>query len=224
MKKFQKQIDLAIPILSTPSNDFCKNKIITKRPADTRGLVITLIPATLGDPLQAQDGKFYLRIRDEFKEMPYETLKRMFAGTVGPDLQPLFDNRLIQLKPDGSWKIPFILTNQSSTAARDTEVSVTINNETSCDQISGEGFIDESEVNPGRKIFMMDVKGPIYRGKNMLVGSLIVKMKKIKVPKRKLDLTIDIFSSNMRAKTYSMSIQLAKKGFSVKRIESRYLY
>ena len=49
-------------------------------------------------------------------------------------------------------------------------------------------------------------------------------MKKIKLSKRKLELNIDIFSSNMRAKTYTMIVQLAKKGFSVKKVSEKYLY
>ncbi|MCH7679724.1 hypothetical protein IID10_10235, partial [candidate division KSB1 bacterium] len=101
---------------------------------------------------------------DEFKEMPYETIKRMFSGTAGPDLEPLFNDRLVELQTDGSWKIPFILANTSSAAAKDTEVSVTINNPTFCEKISTETFIDQSKINPGKRIFMVNLNRPVHRG------------------------------------------------------------
>lgn len=224
IKTFKQQIDLAVSTSSTPNIDLYRSKILTKKPSDTKGLVIIFIPSTSGDPIQADDGKFYLRSRDEFVEMPYETVKRMFTGSSGPDLQPIFDYRLVKLQKDGSWKIPIILENNSSAAAKDTEISVTINNIDSCDQVTGDRLIDQSEINPNKKIFMVDIGSPIYRGQNMLVGYLTFKMKKVKIAKRRLDLTIDIFSMNMRAKTYSITVQLAKKGFTVRKTKSEYLY
>jgi len=224
IKRFKQQIDLAVSTLSTPNIDLYRSKILTEKPSDTKGLIIIFIPPTSGDPIQADDDRFYLRSRDEFVEMPYETLKRMFTGSSGPDLQPIFDDRLVKLQKDGSWRVPIILENNSSMAAKDTEVSVTINNVSSCEKITGEAFIDQSEINPNRKIFMVDIRGPIYRGQNTIAGHLIFKMKKVKIAKRKLDLTIEIFSMNMRAKTYSIIVQLTKKGLTVKKTESGYLY
>ena len=224
VKKFEKQIILAIPSLSFPRIEFYKTKSILKNSSDTRGIVITFIAGTSGDPVQAQDGKFYLRTRDEFVEMPYETIKRMFSGVSGPDLEPLFDSRLVKLERDGSWKIPIILTNNSSFVAKDTEISISIINRDSCEKITSRDFTDQSKINPGRTIFMTEVQGPIYRGKNIVVGSMDIKMKKMKFSKRKLNLAVEIFSSNMRAKVYFIKIELAKKGFSIKRVENRFLY
>lgn len=71
---------------------------------------------------------------------------------------------------------------------------------------------------------MVDLRGPVFRGKNVIVGNLFVKMKKQKFSKRKLELIIDIFATNMRAKQYIMTVQLAKKAFTVKKTEEKYLY
>lgn len=224
IKQFKKQIDLSIPNLSKPSLDSCLSKVITRESTDTRGLAITYIPKVDGDPIQANDGKFWLRVRAEFVEMPYETLKRMFCGTAGPDLEPLIDNQLVKLNTDGSWNIPIVIQNRSSAAARDTEVSVVIQNPDVCEKISTTGFKDQSDVNPGEKIFMIELNKPLHRGLNSVVGNLVVKMKKAKLSKRRLDLEINIYSSNMRAKTTSITIQLAKKGFSITKVKSNDIY
>jgi hypothetical protein len=72
---------------------------------------------------------------------------------------------------------------------------------------------------------MGEVNRPIFRGKNLLAGTLIVKMKKQKLSKRKLILKINIFAANMRARTYTMVVRLAsKKGFSVRKTQMDYLY
>ncbi|MCX6702743.1 MAG: ATP-binding protein [Candidatus Wolfebacteria bacterium] len=225
IKNFKIQIDLAAASVFEPQIISCQSKLLTKNPSDTKGLIITFIPPTNGDPIRSNiDGKFYIRVRDEFNEMPYETIKRMFAGTSGPDLSALFNNQLVKLRPDGSWDIPIGVGNNSSAAAKDVQVSVTVANKSSCDQISATGFSDESAVNPGVKIFMVDLRGPVFRGKNVIVGNLFVKMKKQKFSKRKLELIIDIFATNMRAKQYIMTVQLAKKAFTVKKTEEKYLY
>lgn len=225
VKNFKKQIDLAATILVEPQLVSCQSKVILEGPSKTKGIIVTLIPPTPGDPIRSTiDREFYIRVGDKCNKMPYEILKRMFAGSSGPDLQPIFDDRLVKLQKDDSWRVPIILKNNSSAAAKDTEVSVIINNVSSCEQITGETFVDQSKINPNRKIFMANIRRPIYRGKSMIAGDLIFKMKKVKIAKRKVDLTINIFSMNMRAKTYSIIVQLAKKGLTVKETESGYLY
>ncbi len=204
--------------------DLYQSRILREKPSDTRGIIITYISSTNGDPIQANDGKFYLRIRDEFKEMPYETIKRMFSGTASPNLYPIFDNRLVKLEQDGSWKIPIILENRSSVAARDTEVSITIKNFSACENVNSTEFRDSSNINPGRKIFMADAGKPIHRGMNIIVGHLIVKMKKLKRARRILNLLITIYATSMRARQREVTVELAKKGFSVKSAKDNYLY
>lgn len=226
VKKFAQEIDSEIPrLIKSLTIELYQSQVLLKKTSDTKGMIITYISPTTGDPIQASDGKFYLRIRDEFKEMPYETIKRMFSGTASPDLYPIFDNRLVKLEQDGSWKIPIILENRSSAAARDTEVSVTITNFSACESVNSAEFRDSSNINPGRKIFMADINKPIHRGMNILAGNLTVKMKKLKLPKRILNLVITVYASNMRARQRLVTVQLAKnKGFSVKNARDEYLY
>lgn len=225
VKNFKKEIDLALSSSINPQTIIYFSKILLRSPGDTKGIIVTYISPTSGDPIQSLiDGKFHIRVRDSFSEMPYETIKRMFAGTSGPDLAALFDNRLVKLKPDGSWEIPIIIQNNSSAAARDTQVSVTVINAIACDQISAAGLVDRSDINPGTRIFMAEAEKPIFRGRNLVIGTLIVKMKKEKLSRRKLELSIDILTTNMRGKKYSTVIQLAKGGFGVKKVKTSYLY
>ncbi|MFA5954473.1 MAG: ATP-binding protein [Patescibacteria group bacterium] len=225
VKKFRKELDVITTTLIEPSIISCRSKVIFRNPSDSRGVVVTFVPPTPGDPIRSNlDREFYIRIGDDSSKMPYETVKKMFAGTAGPELSALFNDRLVKLEGDGSWKIPIILSNESSAAAKDTEVSVTVINGSACETISGEIFKDQSNVNPGSKVFMTDIDKPIFRGKNVVVGYIVVKMKKAKFYKRNLNLKIDIFASNMRAKTYTITIKLAKKGFSVMKTKSEYLY
>lgn len=225
IKKFVKQINLAAATLIEPQIISCKSKPILRKNTDTKGIAITFVPPTPGDPVRSTiDQEFYLRVGDKSNKMPYETIRKMFAGTASPDLYAVFNHPLVELQGDESWKIPIILSNNSSAVARDVEVSVTILNDKDCDRIRGEYFVDQSILNPGVKIFMASVKRPIFRGKNVVGGSMIVKMNKTKLSKRSLRLKIDIFASNMRAKTYTVTVKLAKKGFSVVKSQYGYLY
>lgn len=225
INNFKIQIDLATASTLEPQIISCESKILKENSKNTKGIIITFVPPTSGDPIRSNiDGKFYIRVRDAFNEMPYETIKRMFAGTSGPDLLALFDAKLVKLEQDSSWKIPIVLSNKSSAAAKNVEVSIIIVNKSSCDNISAKSFSDQSEINPGSKIFMGDIKRPIFRGQDILATELIVKMKKTKFSKRKLELVINIFADNMRAKMYEIVVQLAKKGFSVTKIKEQYLY
>ena len=225
IKNFAQEIDSTIPRLIKPLTiELHQSRILREKPSDTKGIIITYISPTDGDPIQANDEKFYLRIRDEFKEMPYETIKRMFSGTVSPDLYPVFDNRLVKLEQDDSWRFPIILENRSSAAAKDTEVSIDIKNFSSCESVNSREFRDSSNINPGIKIFIAEVNKPIHRGMNIIAGNLVVKMKKIKRVKRVLNLLITIYATNMRAKQREVTVELAKKGFSVKSSKDNYLY
>ncbi len=224
-KKFAREIDSTIPLLiKPPSSEIHQSKILFKKTTDTRGIIVTYIPPTSGDPVQALDGKFHIRIRHEFQEMPYEIIKRMFAGTDSPDIYPVFDKRIVELKPDDKWKIPIILENRSSAATTHVKVSISIENFLDCEEVIGEQLSDISHVNPGTKFFASEVSSPIYRGLSIVVGNLTVKMKKQKLTKRRLELKITVYASNMRARKRFVIIQLAKKGFSVKNAKDEFLY
>ncbi|MCH8027132.1 MAG: ATP-binding protein [candidate division Zixibacteria bacterium] len=225
VKKFAQEIDLSIPVLIGPNTLKQRpSKIIYKKSKDTKGIVITYITPTSGDPVQANDGKFYLRIRDEFKEMPFETIKRMFSGSASSDLYPNFDDSIVKLEDDGSWSVPVAIENKSSVAAKEITVSLRIENFSACETVSCSSFYDASDVNPGKKLFIVELKSPIHRGLNQIVGRLSVKMKKKKRMKRILNLEISLYASNMRARKRYVSIQLAKTGFSVKSTKDEFLY
>jgi hypothetical protein len=102
------------------------------------------------------DRKFYFRNGDEFAEMPYDMLRRMFSATTSPDLTPIFDARIVTLNDDQSWSVPILLSNQSSAAARDVRVSVTVANPEATVAITSDTFRDVSHLNPGQRMFMTD--------------------------------------------------------------------
>jgi magnesium-transporting ATPase (P-type) len=64
----------------------------------------------------------------------------------------------------------------------------------------------------------------IYRGMSTIVGSLLIKMKVGKRPRRALQLKIEIFANRMRARACEMTLHLTKSGFVVKRFDERFLY
>lgn len=224
VEDFKKALDVNVPILTMPAVQF-KNKIIKEKSKDTKGIIITYVFQTAGDPVQANDGNFYLRIKDTPQLMPYETIKRMFLGTYSPDLSMVFDRRLIKIIEQNKWKIPIILSNKSNYPAKNTIVTVSINNPNACERIDSKGFLDQSDINPGRKIYITQVlREPIYKGLRSFIGEIIVTMKRLKALKRLLDITVKIYSEGMRARYQRIKIYLFKKRFKIKEINSDYLY
>jgi len=225
-RKLAQQIDNAIPQLTYPVVQVPPSTVVYPSKGDSKGIVITYIPPTLGDPIQSVlDRKFYFRNGDEFAELPYEILKRLFTGTIGPDLTPVFDSQLVKLENNNqTWKIPIILVNNSSAASEHTQVVVSILNRHACATIVPVTFSDAAAVNPGKCIYIAEITKPIYRGLHFVVGEFIVQMKKERRSKRLLKLAITVYSSKMRAREWKMDIQLAKRGFSVKHVGDGYLY
>jgi len=192
---------------------------------ESRGIVITYIPPTSGDPVQSLiDRKFHFRNGDEFAEMPYEILKRMFTGVAAPDLAPVFNADLVTVNSAGVWKIPILLENRSSAVGEDARVLLTFLNAEACARVTPRVFRDVSAVSPGQRVFIAGVSHPIYRGLNFVAGEFRVSMRKGKLPRRVLNLRVKIFSNKMRAHSWDMAIQLAKKGFSVRSVRDEYLY
>ncbi len=222
---FSKQIERSIPTLTTPSITTCLNKVIKKSKGDSRGLVITYVPKTLGDPVQSNiDNNFYFRNGDEFTILPYEMLKRLFASTESPDLHIIFNSEIVKNKGNGMWEIPIIIKNDSSAVAEHTNVFVQIENEEDCDSISSRNLLDSSDVNPGKRLFNKELEAVVHRGFNSIVGSLNIKMKLEKRYKRTLKLKIRIFANKMRGIEEEMSIYLFQNGVSVKKTGEEYIY
>lgn len=224
-RSFEKQVRSALPAVTTPSLLEFHTKVLTRRQADTRGIVVALIPPSPDDPyISNLANVFYFRSADAFVPAPYDLIKRLFAATESPDLQPHFTADLVSTEPDGTWKIPIVLANRASAAAEHVEVFVTIENASACSSIASPAMTDQSGVNPGLRAFAASPNGVIHRAMNFVVGELRVRMKVGSRPKRRLDLSIDTYASRMRARNVKFSLSLAKAGFSVKKTAERFLY
>lgn len=218
---FAKEIETAIPSLTSHPITNCRNKVITKNEGDSKGVILTFVPKTTSDPLLSNnDNVFYFRSGDEFRPLPHGFIKKLFAATSVPDLRIVFDSELVKLE-DNFWTIPIILTNKSYAVARDITVNVTVLNPSNCESISCTSFIDTSHVNPGKKMFNTDLKCVIHKGLNQVIGRMKVKMKKKLRSKRLLKISYGLYSDKMIGKKYEYSIQLAKSGFKVKLLSEK---
>jgi hypothetical protein len=151
-------------------------------------------------------------------------IKRLFSATESPDLYPVFSEDLVKKETDGSYNVPITIENRSSAIAEHTKVSITIKNTSSCEKITVKSFQDQSSVNPGIKIYIRDATMVIHRGMSRVVGSLYVKMKKGKRPKRRLDISITLFANKMIAREIHYIVNLTNKKFTVRRISENTLY
>lgn len=222
---FEKQVRAAIPTLTSPSVLKYETKLIKRRKTDTQGVIAAYIPFASGDPLLSNiDNVFYFRSSDEFIPAPYELIKRLFSATDVPEVYPKFTEELVKLEPDSSWSIPIIVENRSSAFAEDVDISVTIENPSSCESITANDFEDNSSVNPGRTIFMTRLERGIHRGLPMVVGTLRVKMKTTKRIKRRLDISISTYANRMRARNVYYTLTLARSKFTVKVTSDDYQY
>ena len=209
----------APPILNAVS------KTIKKRPEDTKGVVVIHVPRHVGDPVQSiVDDYFYFRSGAQFTHAPYEMIKRLFLATDSPDLQPNFDSRLFKLAKDGFWELPIIVANKSSAVGQHVLVLIEVINPSVCDQISSRDLVDVSHINIGKTMFHGRLSGVVHRGMNEMIGILRVKMKVGKRARRILRLGINIYADKMRAQRAELSVQLAKKSFSIKLTGRNYLY
>jgi hypothetical protein len=222
--RFSQQVQRAAARVAEPTPVGIQHRVLKKDSADRAGVLVTFVPSTAGDPVRsAEDGKFYIRSGDELVSMPYDVLKRMFAGASGPDIQPLFDERLVKANED-EWEIPFFVSNKTSATGRDVQVSVEIENPEACEAVRSVGLDDISGVNPGKTLFVSTLSQPVYRGVSIIAGTLFVKMKREKRRRRRLDVRVTIFADKMRARQWRMRVQLAQKGFSVSQTNDDFLY
>jgi hypothetical protein len=64
----------------------------------------------------------------------------------------------------------------------------------------------------------------VYRGLNLIVGTLGVTMARGRRPRRVLRLQIDVFADRMRARRWEESVHLTRAGFGVRRSHQTFLY
>jgi hypothetical protein len=213
--KFAQRVDLILPTLTTPTVQCLPARVLRQSGKDTKGVAILLVPGSTGDPVRSiDDNQFYIRLGAEFAVMPYAMIKRMFAGSEAPDIAPVFDGRLVTQQPNGTWRVPLILTNASSRAGEHIDATVTVENPDACTSIVTESLRDISAVNPDKKIYATQLERVLHRGYNTVIGTLVFDMKKGIRTKRVVTLSVSIFCDGMRARKWRMRVQLAKKGFS----------
>lgn len=207
--KFQREIEKRISTLTTPPISNYSNKIIKKKPSDTRGVLITYVPKHSGDPTQSlEDEHFYFRSGDEFIKTPYEMLKRLFAATESPDLRIDFESRLMEIDKSGVYNFPLILSNDSSAIAERIKLFVVIKNFNDCQSFSISDFLDVSQINPQYpKAMSYDFKEYIYKGLSMNIGQISTKLKG---RKKILLLNITIYAHKMVPKDVCYKIYLSK--------------
>ncbi len=223
--KFAQRIDRILATLTTPVVPCPPVRVLKKSSKDSKGVAVLLVPGTSGDPVQSIDDKrICIRVGAEFVDMPYPMIKRMFAGSEAPDIAPIFDDRLVTRESNGAWRVPLILGNSASRAGRDIDVTVTVENPDACSSIIAQHLADISDINPGEKTFSAHQDRPLHRGFNVVIGALVFEMKKGVRAKRVVTLAITVYCSGMRARRWRMRVQLAKKGFSVKKLLDEYLY
>lgn len=225
VKAFANKLNSKMPQLVYPPIQPTPSRFVLRKKTDTKGVAITLVTPALGDPVQVVETKdFWFRSGDQIVPMPYDMLKRMFAGSPGPDLVPLFDGRIVQGVSGKPWKIPIILENNSSIVATGGKIMLEVLNPDACESIAVSQFDEMSHVNPGRRVFLNAFSDTVYRGLNEVVGSMVVSMKKIDRPKRVLKLKIELFTSGMRGRQWEFSLKLTNKGFAFKKLTDRFLY
>lgn len=171
------------------------------------------------------DRLFWIRSGAEFVHAPYDLLRRMFTGTDAPDLMPIFDPRLCTLEADGSWTVTFGVANFSSAAARDASLTVTVLNPDAVESVQPvDGFQDLGSLNPGQTIFGATAGVLIYRGLNIIIGRLRVRMARGRRPRRVLQLRVNVYADRMRARRWDETINLSQRGFRISRSEQSFLY
>lgn len=225
-KKLAQQIQNAIPTLTTPAVFGTQVRQVKGRPRDTKGIVLAYIPAYRGDPVQSNlDDFFWFRTGDEFRKVPYEMIKRLFAASDTPDIWPMVYANEAEMSEDGTWTIPIGCHNRSSAIGEHVTIHLTVRNPASCKVIVAHGLTDVSGVNPGRTVFGIVLQQVVHRGLHSRVGELRLQMAGKQRLKRALKLRFVVYANRMRARVVELSLQLTKKhGVRVIASSERFLY
>ena len=214
VRTFAKTVDAAIPTLTLPPVLGAETKVLLEAPKRSRGVAVTLVLQTAGDPVQStQDNRFHFRSGDQFTTLPYTLIKRMFAASESPDLHPRLESSMVVEQPDGAWHIPLSITNLSSAIAEHTVLSLEVLNPEACEHMtSTRPLEDMSRLNPGRTLFIAHSQSVIHRGINQMAGELRVKL----IGRRRLlRLSLKLYANQMQARRYDLRLQLAKTGLVV---------
>ena len=221
---FQKRVEDALPRLAYPSPTGIRLKTLVPEQSASRGAIIAVIPGTTGDPVQSLiDRKFWLRTGSSFAEMPYEVVKRMFLGTAGPEVVPVFRSDDMTLADESIWRIPIVLRNDSSAIAESVVIVAFVTNPKDFDSVKTEGgrFRDISSINRDRTSFQMDVPAALHRGLPLHVGELRLKPRDAQTTAR---IGLSVFANRMRARIARAEISASEGAFNVKELGVEFMY
>lgn len=221
-KSFETAISNRIPQLTMPSLIGVESKVILKKKRNSRGVVILYIPPTNGDPVQSLlDQAFYYRSGDEFKKVPYQMLKRLFAATETPDLGINIPDKIERSDPEECWEIPFVAVNRSSAVAEYAVIQIEIVNPESCKVIAAVKLIDTSDINPGRGVYTARLHSVVHRDLPIHLGSIKIRMSG---RKKTVRLRVNSYSNKMRARSQQFSLVMNKGVVVVKQTKEDFLY
>ena len=219
---FSRHVANTIPTLTTPSVASAQIRVLKSKTHETRGALVTYIPQLHAGPVQSNlDNLFYFRSGDEFVVAPYDLVRRLFSSTEAPDLRVHLEPSLVKKREDGSWEIPLAVRNFSPAIAEHVDLFIEMHNPSACETISAQSLDDGSAVNPGKTVFTKHVTRIIHRGPSYAQGILIVKMRVGKRPKRVLRFAVTLYANRMLPVVQTFTIQLARKGFSIKEVITR---
>lgn len=221
IKDFESKFKVKAPLLVRQRIDF-ETKIIRKKKADTKGVLLAFIYPSAGDPIQASDGKFYLRVGDQTPEMPYEVLKRMFIGSYSPDLDVEIDFKYVSFKSDSFvWEIPMTLVNNSNFPAKNTRILLHVPSQKNVVDVKAPRYVDIGNVNrfsPKGWYFSLDISGNIYKSISLSLPPFNLKMESKRI---KASFYLSVYSENMRAKSFNFDVYLPKSGVPKVNIRDR---
>lgn len=222
VKEFSSMINDKIPTLTEPLVIGFKNKIIKKKKGDTSGIVITLIPEYLGDPVQSvSDNHFWFRIGGSFSKVPYGILKRLFNSTRTPDVCLSFSDKSAS-KVGSLWRVPIAISNKSGTVGENVTVVLRFSDPSMFDEIRVDEFNDVSDLNLGKnKVYTSVLNKVVHRGLSVVVGHAQLKLNG---RKKTADFSVSIYANNMRAKEYTVKVKILKGSFELINITENYIY
>lgn len=219
---FLKTIEKKTPTLTVPMVSKYEVKLVKKKKSDASGVVVAYIPPTTGDPVRSEkDNHFYFRSGDEFLEAPYEVIKKLFTSTKSPDIHVKINEKDVVLKEENLFEIPVSIFNDSSAIGEYITVSLEVLNEADCQKIEVSHFRNVSDMNPGRKLYNLDVHEILHKRVNLRIGVIRANLKG---RKKKFCLRVEILAKDMIAREQRIDLILLPKGSRVKTLEERILY
>jgi hypothetical protein len=222
--RLAQQVEATVPTLSTPPVTNSRTKVLVDADGSNRGVGITYIPKSGGDPIQANtDQRFYFRSGDDFIVLPYVLLQRLFAASEMPDLAPVLLPNMTRLAPDGAWRVPIALQNRSSAVGQNAKVIVVVGAPAECG-VHAEGFMDVSNVNPNQRVFSKEFANVIHRGLNEIAGTMVCRPNPELVGECVVQLDVQLFANRMRARRWKCEVRRAIDEISVTQTAEEYLY